>query len=290
MRYVLAVARAGNLRQAAGTLHIAMQSLSEQVAAVEREVGVALFTRSRAGMALTPAGEVFTAQATVALEAAQDVLDATKAAATDAPAPVRIAVATGLSGVTGELLRHYLVAQPAARVRLAELRSSSQAVALREGEIAAGVAHTPPGPLRGVLARRIRTSPIYALLRADDPLAAAPAVSLRDLAARPMLLPSHEDAATMREQILAMFTERGLTPVLGRDVHGYDVAAAFVAAGLGYTLCVPALQHDPDLTSRPLVEDVAPFEISLLTRRGDRTVAALALLAAARAMGRAGDR
>ncbi|MEV4897146.1 LysR family transcriptional regulator, partial [Nonomuraea sp. NPDC055795] len=46
VRYAIAIARAGSLRRAAGVLHIAQPTLSEQLKALEREIGAELFTRS----------------------------------------------------------------------------------------------------------------------------------------------------------------------------------------------------------------------------------------------------
>lgn len=54
----MGVVREGGLNKAARALHLAPQSLSEQVAKLEREVGVPLFERLPSGMRPTRAGEV----------------------------------------------------------------------------------------------------------------------------------------------------------------------------------------------------------------------------------------
>ena len=59
VQYVLAVAAAGSFSAAAEELFISQSSLSKQIMALERELGVVLFDRSRRQIALTPAGAVF---------------------------------------------------------------------------------------------------------------------------------------------------------------------------------------------------------------------------------------
>lgn len=54
--YFLALSRAENVGKAATQLHISRQGLSKSIAALEQEVGVPLFRRTRRGVSLTQAG------------------------------------------------------------------------------------------------------------------------------------------------------------------------------------------------------------------------------------------
>ena len=128
---------------------------------------------------------------------------------------------------------------------------------------------------------------MYALLRADDPLAAGEAVSLSALATRPLLLPTQQDAAGLREHLLGAFRTHGLTPRLSPPIHGYELAIASVASGRGYTLCVPSVARvDDDLVFRPIADAVAPIRAVLLTARADLGPATRELIRVARAMAR----
>jgi len=57
LRTFLAVAERGGLRKAADFLHLTPSAVSSRVRQLEREMGVQLFDRSRAGVELTPAGQ-----------------------------------------------------------------------------------------------------------------------------------------------------------------------------------------------------------------------------------------
>lgn len=56
--YFLALSRAENIGKAATQLHISRQGLSKSIGALEQEVGVSLFKRTRRGVSLTQAGEL----------------------------------------------------------------------------------------------------------------------------------------------------------------------------------------------------------------------------------------
>lgn len=58
LKTFLTVARTGNLTRAAEEVHLAQSSVSDQILALEANFGVALFTRSKHGLDLTPAGRV----------------------------------------------------------------------------------------------------------------------------------------------------------------------------------------------------------------------------------------
>ncbi|MBR1780933.1 MAG: LysR family transcriptional regulator [Oscillospiraceae bacterium] len=57
IKYFLHLCRTHNVSETARQLYVAQPAVSKQIAALERELGFALFTRTNRGVALTPGGE-----------------------------------------------------------------------------------------------------------------------------------------------------------------------------------------------------------------------------------------
>ena len=105
LRYFVAVAEELNFGRAAERLRIAGPSLSQQIKALERDLGTRLFDRDRRTVALTPAGEELLPPTRVLLEQADELRRA--AAGLSAHEPVRLGYVSwcpaGLaSATTGE--------------------------------------------------------------------------------------------------------------------------------------------------------------------------------------------
>jgi DNA-binding transcriptional LysR family regulator len=69
LEYAAAVARLGSFRRAAEELHISQPALSETVRNLERELGVDMFQRGRAGASLSDDGRELLAHLTGVLDA-----------------------------------------------------------------------------------------------------------------------------------------------------------------------------------------------------------------------------
>lgn len=70
LRIFLAAAESGGFSQAGRALYISHSTVSRAVSALERELGVPLFTPAGRGVALTPAGEALVPEARALLEQA----------------------------------------------------------------------------------------------------------------------------------------------------------------------------------------------------------------------------
>jgi DNA-binding transcriptional LysR family regulator len=89
-RYFVAVAEDHSLTRAAARLHIAQQSLSQQIRGPEAQLGVTLFERSSRGMALTDVGEVLLREARPVLAHAERAVDAVRRVARGEQGELRV--------------------------------------------------------------------------------------------------------------------------------------------------------------------------------------------------------
>jgi DNA-binding transcriptional LysR family regulator len=129
--YFVAVAEEGSIRAAAHRLHLTQPPLSRHMRALEKRLGVQLFTRTPRGVLLTPAGEVLLVEARDTLSRLGNSLERVQRAALG----VR-RIRFGYAGTAGTDLIPGVIAAlarqtPAIDVELAELPVEKTLVAFR---------------------------------------------------------------------------------------------------------------------------------------------------------------
>src|SRR5215217_6814368 len=90
LRYFLAVAEEGSLTRAAERLFVSQPALTKQIKQLEAQLGLQLFVRSRAGMALTEPGRALAERVPSVLAAWDQVRRETNDAARRAARVLRV--------------------------------------------------------------------------------------------------------------------------------------------------------------------------------------------------------
>src|SRR4051794_33120152 len=136
-----AVARARSFTAAARELALTQPAVSQQVAALETELGASLLVREPGGLRLTRAGEVLLAHADVVAERLG--LAAAQIAELEAAEGARLrigAFSSALAGLVPELVERLQRASPGAEVLVQEGDSASLAERVLTGELHIGLA------------------------------------------------------------------------------------------------------------------------------------------------------
>src|SRR5919205_2696357 len=147
LRYFLAVADELHFGRAAARLHIAQPALSQQVRALEAELGVQLLERGARGVTLTDAGARLREEA-LAVVARFDAAVATMARVRDGSiGVVRVGVFSGpvrlrLAAVLGELRRVH----PGLEILTVQMSARAQEAALRDGGLEIALLPWEPAP------------------------------------------------------------------------------------------------------------------------------------------------
>src|SRR5229473_1738103 len=160
LRYFVAVAERLHFGRAAEALHISQPPLSRAIRALEEELGVALFTRTRRRVELTPQGARLLEEARRVTGQLERAVHELRAMAAGGHARLRIGfVSLADYGVLPGLLKAYKSAQPGVRLALREMLSPDQAAALAAGELDFGLLLPPvrgPSGLEHVVVQRER--------------------------------------------------------------------------------------------------------------------------------------
>lgn len=287
IRYFVAVAEECHFGRAAERLHIAQPPLSQQIKALEAELGVELLIRSTRKVELTPAGERY-------LERARAVLASLDAAGVEAQ---RIAsgevgrLAIGFTGsATYELLptlaRVLRADLPGIELDLrGEMLTPRQVAALADGTLDLGFLR-PPVHDPAIQVRVLRREPLIAALPEVHPLAQKSSVRLADLRDEAFITyPSHS-RSVVHDAVIATCEKAGFRPSVVQEVAETSTLVAFVAAGLGVALVPASVQHlkITGATFKPLAGSTGEVELAVATREGDVSPVLARVLGRARSL------
>ncbi|MFD5251510.1 LysR family transcriptional regulator [Streptomyces bobili] len=282
-RTFVAAADAGQFQEAAAELAVTQQAVSKRIAALERELGVRLFTRTARGAELTIDGQAFLPHARELLRVAERAVASVRTGSR----PLRVDVLASRSAASG-LMRGFHRAHPEIELDVVWLFDIETAVAaIRSGSIDASfrAVAVPGRPLPEDLeSARVLDEPLQLLTGPAHALAGARSVSLAQLAGHriwmPGIVPGTEWAAYYDDLV----AEFGLTieatgPNFGSDALLDTVAdTPALATFMGeHTRLVWPAGHD--LRRIPVTDPTPVYPHSLIWRRDNPHPALTALRA-----------
>jgi DNA-binding transcriptional LysR family regulator len=227
LRYFLAVADHLSFSRAAGDLHIAQQSLSQQIAALERHLGVRLFDRDTRGTRLTPAGSAFR-------PAARDILARVQAAIDDVRGVIGLAFLSSTANyMLPPVVRAVRARFPGVALTTHDVPIDELVDGLRTGRFDA--AFTRPPLVPDLATRVLATEPVCAVLPTGHPLAGRSSLRLADLAGERWVLTPRDSWPPWHEKYDREFAAAGFTPDVVQRAAGVPNLLGLVAAGVGVT-------------------------------------------------------
>src|SRR5918995_4020920 len=144
LTYFLAAVEHGSFTAAADVLHLARPSVSEQIAHLEAEVGVALFVRTGRRLALTDAGRLLRPEAERTLAAASDAAHVVRQARTLTGGTASLGTfSTAHHLLLPELVEDFVRRHPPVAVRVVGENSAQLADAVRGGRLEAALVALP---------------------------------------------------------------------------------------------------------------------------------------------------
>lgn len=142
--YFVTVAEQLHFGRASERLHMTQPALSKQIAALEKELGVQLFSRTKRTVNLTVAGQVLCQQAKQLLNQADKAIKLTKRAACGEVGQLSIGFTSiATHTILPELLRHFCDRFPNIELNMQELSTEAQVKALNQNQIDIGFLHPP---------------------------------------------------------------------------------------------------------------------------------------------------
>ncbi|MGN6606111.1 MAG: LysR family transcriptional regulator [Jatrophihabitans sp.] len=236
LRVFLAVADTLHFGRAGERLRLAQPSISQQVARLERQLGLRLFVRTPRGVTLTVAGERLVQHVGPAVRALDQALETFAAAGGDQTLRVG-----ALSSLASSLVPSAVpdVSTLASRVSINEGSLSQLLQRLLAGDLDVVFCYATADArvLDGGAVQRLDERPTQVAMPATDPLAGCDEIAWAEAAARPWVMPSA--SRHYYEDMLERFTRRGLEARVVAEATTLSGQLALVAAGIGWTFTSP---------------------------------------------------
>jgi DNA-binding transcriptional LysR family regulator len=232
--YWLAVVEEGSFTRAALRMHVSQPSLSQQVRALEKEVGGELLERLPRSVRLTAAGKAFLPHAQTAVRAAERAQQAARSALDLETGELEISTVRSIAaGILPDLVQSWRQRHSGTFVRLHEFTHRSLAEdAVRGGAGDLGIGPPPidwTGPVR-----RLGWEEFLVVVSPEDPLASRRNVRLVELKERDWVM--FERGNGLHDLIVSACASAGFTPRHAVLTSQVETAARLAAAGVGPTL------------------------------------------------------
>jgi DNA-binding transcriptional LysR family regulator len=252
LRILREVAQQGSFSAAGEALYLSQSAVSQQIATLEREVGMQLLDRTREGPKLTDAGRVLVSHAEAAIARLDEAERELAAIAGLEGGELRLASfpsasATVLTEAVSIFHRRY----PKVRLSVADAEPEESLPRLRAGALDLALTFdypsVPHADERDLDRTLVLTESMHLALPANHDLACRQVVPLTEFEDTEWLCGSRP--STCGEVVFRACRDAGFEPRIGFESDDYHVMQGFIAAGLGVTLL-------PDLALATLRSDL----------------------------------
>jgi len=251
LRYFLVVAEEGHFTRAAERLGMQQPPLSQQIRALEEELGFSLFRRHPKGAELTAAGAAYLAEARAILDNVNQAGVRARRVANGSAGAIAVGFTSSAAAhsLIPKIVRAYRAAWPDVSIEFKEGNAAELTDAVAEGKLHLGFVRRPVGDPSGIVYRRLVEEEMLLVLPAGHPLlqgqgrgktaGSLPLISLAELRNEQFILVRRRGATGMYANLIEACERAGFTPQVAAEVDRMLTNIGLVAAGVGIS-AVPA--------------------------------------------------
>lgn len=288
LRYFITLAEELHFGRAAARLSITQPPLSIAMRALEDEVGVALFARTKRKVALTHAGAVFLDHARGVIARAGEAVEQARAAHRGEVGRLVVGfMSASVYTVLPPVLREFRAHHPRVRLELHELTLPQQFAALRRGDLDVAFVR-PPVTDAAFAYRELLQERLVVALPDKHPLARRRRIGLARLRDEPFVMFQRAPGLVLHHLVLNFCHDHGFTPRVVQEVTQTQGVVGLVSAGIGVAL-VPAFAREMrahGVAYRDLVEKSPAVGTGLAWNRVDASPVLASFVATARRVAR----
>ena len=273
LRYFVAVAEELSFTRAAERLHIGQPPLSQQIQALEAEIGARLLERNKRRVLLTEAGRLFLADARRMLALAEQAKETAHRAHMGEAGELRVGFtfSTPFTPLFAKVVRRYRQAYPRVLLSFQEMATLHQLAKIESRELDVGFVRPASMQLpHKVALTKLRSDPLRLVLPADSPLARQKSIAVKDLAGQAFVVFPKDAGTGIYHQIFELCRAAGFTPHIAMEAGEPSTIIGLVAAGCGISVLPGSFEgiHMEGVVYRPLADPEATTSM-LLARHAE---------------------
>jgi DNA-binding transcriptional LysR family regulator len=241
LKAFIAVAESGSFTEASERLFLTQPAISKRIAALEEELGGALFDRIGRRSILTEAGAALLPKARAILRQVEE----SRRVVTDLSGKVAGDLHIGTSHHIGlhrlpEPLRQFSRDFPAVQLDIRFLDSEEACRGVESGSLELAIVTLPNNPAPVLKLEPLWQDPLDLVCHRDHPLAKMKSVTIADLAKHPAILPG--PGTFTRELIEAAF--KGYRLQVSLSTNYLETNKMLIAVGLGWGILPASMVED----------------------------------------------
>ena len=277
----ISAAKNKSFTKAAKECFTVQSAISQQITALEAELGFPLFERKAKGIELTPAGARYYADTVRLLDQLAENKRMAEHIAHGVSGTLKVGVAGANQTVFMGGLKRFYQENPALSVRFLDVSTERQVEELRRGVY--DILHTAVFNMQGVdeiaFAER-RSSVLAVYMNREHPLAARDNVDLRALSCWPNIYAGVPENGKSFSTVHDICAESGLQPVKTIYVHNQNICSLLLDFNIGLAVAPEELLDSMprSVVRRPLEQGRFRVELGWAYLRSNQNPALLRLL------------
>ncbi|MFO7149272.1 LysR substrate-binding domain-containing protein [Pseudomonas aeruginosa] len=283
LRYFIAVAEELHFGRAAERLGISQPPLSQQIQALEEEIGARLFERTNRRVELTDAGRLFLDESRQVLAQVDKAVLLARRAHLGELGELKIGFTSSapFTSTIPSSIHAFRKAYPDVHLDLQEMSSRQVLKALLEESLQVGVIRplALPDAVHWV---ELFREPLVAVLRADHPLAAGSedGLAIAALAEEPFVFFPRSYGTGLYDQVIALTRQAGFSPRIAQEASEAMTIIGLVSAGLGVSILPASFRRTrvDGVAYRTLSDPEATTAVWLVRRQNEGSPLALSFI------------
>ncbi|HCF4551860.1 TPA: LysR family transcriptional regulator [Pseudomonas aeruginosa] len=283
LRYFIAVAEELHFGRTAERLGISQPPLSQQIQALEEEIGARLFERTNRRVELTDAGRLFLDESRQVLAQVDKAVLLARRAHLGELGELKIGFTSSapFTSTIPSSIHAFRKAYPDVHLDLQEMSSRQVLKALLEESLQVGVIRplALPDAVHWV---ELFREPLVAVLRADHPLAAGSedGLAIAALAEEPFVFFPRSYGTGLYDQVIALTRQAGFSPRIAQEASEAMTIIGLVSAGLGVSILPASFRRTrvDGVVYRTLSDPEATTAVWLVRRQNEGSPLALSFI------------